>query len=30
LDGDGLDCCYFAGPANSIVVDPKTKSSVAV
>lgn len=30
LDGDSLDCCYFAGPANSIVVDPKTKSSVAV
>lgn len=23
LDGDNPDCCYFAGPANSIVVDPE-------
>ena len=23
LDGDNLDCCYFAGPASSIVVDPE-------
>lgn len=26
LDGDNLDCCYFEGPASSIVVDPDKPS----
>jgi hypothetical protein len=28
LDGDDLGCCYFAGPASSIVVDPDKPNKV--
>ena len=28
LDGDSLDCCYFAGPASSLVVDPEKPNPV--
>ena len=28
LDGDNLDCCYFEGPARSVVVDPEKPNRV--